>query len=506
MFNLKKAMVAGATFVLAAGIIAPFGASSVADAETATGFEYVKSVAADTISLVKGNYTITTKIGSKEIKDVYETVDSIDISYLAGKAADITVAKEGGEKTDTFKVAAQAKKVKAKFDPKTYSASLEVDGQAVTEEDVKARIGSKENIDISNLEKYTVKGATLYLSKAEDSIDKKGETTYTPASKEAKVKIPTKKNGPKVTIDPKKFTFKLAKGCEYWATAGDKIVSEAAAAAKTVSMADVNKLLATKSGSVAKKDGENKYREVSEDITFKFYKSATDKAMKSKATVVEVPAQAEVNGDELISCETTFNSKKTEATGIEVKNTTNSAIEFMVVAKDTDLSKIDLAAKTTKWTTLKKNGNTKKISAKKLTAGDFLIVRVAGQKANAKQNIEFALASQISTSGAVIALPAKVTNDLGATIAAPTTADGASKAAITVSSKTSGATYKYEVGTKEVKTFEIGKAAPGSALTDPAEGKGNVAAKKGDWITVYEEVAGKVVKFKSLKVEASHLK
>ena len=52
MFNLKKAMVAGATFVLAAGIIAPFGASSVADAETATGFEYVKSVAADTISLV----------------------------------------------------------------------------------------------------------------------------------------------------------------------------------------------------------------------------------------------------------------------------------------------------------------------------------------------------------------------------------------------------------------------------------------------------------------------
>lgn len=505
MFNLKKAMVAGATFVLAAGIIAPFGVSSVADAATDIGFEYVESVASDTISLVEGDYTITTKIGSKEIKDVYEGVGSIDISYLAGKAADITIAKKGKEKTDTFKVAAQAKKVKAKFDPKTYSASLEVDGQAVTE-GVQARIGSKENIDISNLEKYTVKGATLYLSKAEDSIDKTGETTYTPVSKEAKVKIPAKKNGPKVTIDPKKFTFKLAKGCEYWATAGDETVSEAAAAAKTVSMADVNKLLANKSGSVAKTDGNNKYCEVSKDITFKFYKSATDKAMKSKATVVEVPAQAEVNGDELISCEVTFNSKKTEATGIAVKNTTNSAIEFMVVAKDTDLSKIDLAAKTTKWTTLKKNGNTKKISAKKLTAGDFLIVRVAGQKANAKQNIEFALASQISTSGAVIALPAKVTNDLGATIAAPTTADGASKAAITVSSKTSGATYKYEVGTKEVKTFEIGKAAPGSALTDPAEGKGNVAAKKGDWITVYEEVAGKVVKFKSLKVEASHLK
>lgn len=503
MFNLKKAMVAGATFVLAAGIIAPFGASSVADAETATGFEYVNGVADDTISLVKGNYTITTKIGSKEIKDVYEKVDSIDISYLAGKAADITVAKEGEEKTDTFKVAAQAKKVKAKFDPKTYSASLEVDGQAVTE-GVQARIGNKELEDISNLEKYTVKGATLYLSKAEDSIDEKGETTYTPVSKEAKVKIPAKKNGPKVTIDPKKFTFKLAKGCEYWATAGDVTVSEAAAAAKTVSMADVNKLLADKSGSVAEADGKIKYREVSEDITFKFYKSATDKAMKSKATVVEVPAQAEVNGDELISCEVTFNSKKTEATGIAVKNTTNSAIEFMVVAKDTDLSKIDLAAKTTKWTTLKKNGNTKKISVKKLTAGDFLIVRVAGQKANAKQDIKFALASQISTSGAVIALPEKVKSDLAASLGQPTEAvSSASKAAITVTDATEGATYKYEKSTKEVKAYEIGKAAPGTVITDK---KADVDAKKGDWITVYAEVDGKVVAFKSLKVEASHLK
>lgn len=505
MFNLKKAMVAGATFVLAAGIIAPFGASSVADAAI-TGYNFVNGVYADTIELDgEGTYTLTAKIGSKEIEDVYEKVDSIDISYLAGKAADITIAKKGSDKTDTFKVAAQAKKVKAKFDPEHYSASLEVDGQTIKTEDVLSRIGSKE-VDITDLEEYTVKGATLYLSKAEGGIIKEGDTTYTPASKEAKVKIPAKKNGPKVTIDPKKFTFKLAKGCEYWATVGDVTVSESAASAKTVSMADVNKLLAEKSSSVAKADGAIKYREVSEDITFKFYKSANAKAMQSKATVVPVPAQAEVDGDELISCEVTFNSKKTEATGIAVKNTTNSAIEFMVVAKDTDLSKIDLAAKTTKWTTLKKNGNTKKISAKKLNAGDFLIVRVAGQKANAKQDIKFALASQISTSGAVIALPAKVTNDLGATISAPTTADGASKAAITVSNKTSGATYKYEVGTKEVKVFEIGKAAPGSELADVSDGKGNVAAKKGDWITVYEEVGGKVVKFKSLKVEESHLK
>ena len=506
MFNLKKAMVAGASLVLAAGIIAPFGVSSVADAAT---HELVNTVEDDTIKLkAEGTYTLKVKIGTstKEIEDVYEKTSSIDISYLAGKAAEIKIEKANDTKTDTIKVDAQAKKVKATFDPQNYSATLTVDGNAVAHADVYARIGSKP-VNETKLESYTVKGATLYLSTKEKALDGDNTESYTPASKEAKVKIPAKKNGPKVTVDPKKFTFKLAKGCEYWATANGKTVSEAAAAAKTVSLSEVVTKLDEKSAQVAQTgDTSKNYRLVTKDISFKFYKSSTTKAMQSKATVVEVPAQATADGDKLVSYEPTFNSKKTEATGIVVKNTTGSAVEFMVVPTGTDLTKIDLAAKTTKWITLKKKDDTKKIAAKNLKAGDFLIVREAGQKENKKNNIDFALASQISTSGAVIALPAKVTNDLGVTMVAPTTADSASKTAITVSTKTEGATYKYEVGTKEVKAFEIGKAAPGSALADPAGGKGNVAAKKGDWITVYEEVGGKVVKFKSLKVEISHLK
>lgn len=511
MFNLKKAMVAGATFVLAAGIIAPFG---VADA--ATDCTYVNSVENNTIDVDDGgSYTVTTKIGSKESKEVYENADEIDLSYLNGKEADITIAK--GEEKWTFKVAAQAKKVKAKFDPKTYTATLEVDGAKVDANKTNARIGNQTvKLDTLDLEAYTVKGATMYLSKEENPIDAASETVYTPASKEAKVKIPAKKNGPKVVIDPKKFTFKLAKGCEYEAQVGNRIVSDTAASAKVVSMKDVATLLNTEGKGEGNKvditdtakegDVVIAYGQVGKDITFKFYKSATDRTMKSKATVVEVPAQAEVDSKELMSCEATFNSKHTEATGILVKNTTQGAIEFMVAKKGTKIEEIDLTAKTTKWTTLAKNGSSKKIAAKKLSEGDFLIVRVAGQKENAKKNIKFALASEIATCGGVIVLPEKVKTDLGASIGMPgqevQASPNASQTAITV--PTSGYTkFTYEIGDKEVKVYEIGKAAPGATIANGDK----VNAQAGKWITIYAENANKeVVAFKSMKIEKSHLK
>lgn len=508
MLNMKKVMVAGATLALAAGVAVPFGAANVASAAEGD-YNFVTGVFGDCIYLGEnaGNYTVETVIGKKKVTDVYENVTSIDISYIAGKEAKVTVTNNATEKKDEITVAAQPKKVKATFDPENYSASLEVDGKAVDSDDIFARVGNNCGVDIDDLEQFTVKGATLYLSKFETE-SKKAIESYVPASKEAKVKIPAKKNGPKVTVDPKKFNFKLAKGCEYEATVDEKVITAAAASTTTVSMKDINKALGV--ASVAK-DETTKYSEVSKAITFKFYKSATNKAMQSKATVLVVPAQNELSGDELATWEVAYNKNKTAVTGITVKNTstaTNPAIEFMVVAKDTKLSDIDLADKTTKWTTIKKKDQTKKIAVKKLKEGDMLIVRAAGQKANAKKDIAFSLASQMTTCGAVLAVPDAVKNDLAVTLSKPATAGTtASNAAINVSDTTYGAdNYCYEVGSKVVKVYEIGKAAPSGAtkIADVSNAT-DVAAKKGDWITVYAEKDGAVVAFKSIKVTADVL-
>lgn len=509
MLNMKKVMVAGATLALAAGVAVPFGAANVASAAEGD-YNFVTGVFGDCVYLGEdeGSYTVETVIGKKKVTDVYEDVTSIDITYIAGKEATVTVTDNATEKKDEIKVAAQPKEVKATFNPKNYSASLEVDGKAVESEDIFARVGNNYGVDINDLEQFTVKGATLYLSKLETSSEKATES-YVPASKEAKVKIPAKKNGPKVTVDPKKFNFKLAKGCEYEATVEGKVITAAAASTTTVSMKDINKALGD--ASVATKDATTKYSEVSKAITFKFYKSATVKAVQSKATVLVVPAQNELSGDELATWEVAYNKNKTAVTGITVKNTntaTNPAIEFMVVAKDTKLSDIDLAAKTTKWTTIKKKDQTKKIAVKKLNEGDMLIVRAAGQKANAKKDIAFSLASQMTTCGAVLAVPDAVKNDLAVTLSKPVTAGTtASNAAINVSNTTYTVdNYYYEVGSKVVKVYEIGKAAPsGATKIADLQKATDVAAKKGDWITVYAEKDGAVVAFKSIKVTADVL-
>lgn len=516
MFNLKKAMVAGASLVLAAGIIVP---ANFASAAAPTN---IKSVTDGVVKLSKDATDVTVKIGKgKEVVDELNS-DEFDISFLNGKAATVSFSYADVTDKEVLTVNAQEKKVKAAFAPKDYKINVKVNEAAVEDAKVEYKIGTGDYTSLenkNNFKKYTLKGATVYVRvAATDNSEKstKALTEYSPASKEVKVKIPVKKAGPKVVVDVDKLTVKIPAKCEYYVDSSiedqkSDTVSAAATTAKTLNVSELVKTTQNPS------DAEKKISrtDLSKAVKLYVYKSATDKVLISKPTIIDIPAQYAIKGEidqtaadkkNIASWEYVVDRSGTKCTGIKVTNATSSAIQVAVIAKDTDLYTLDLTKKTSvKWTKIA--GNKSKTLAAKGVKDKVVIVRVAGVKANARKKTPMSLASQITTMSSVVVIPDPVKKDLGVSLAPATEAGkSVSQTAITVSDATADAEYYYEIKDAVIKSYKLYTAQPSGATKIDAKKADNVQVAKGKVVIVYGVKDGAVFSFKCTKAEDSMLK
>lgn len=515
MFNLKRKLAVAMSGVLTLAMLAPAVAvpnvAKAADADKPTQIEnvtFAKGATAIKFSS-PGTYYLDTMKG-ETVKDttVYKKVKSIDLSFLNGKAADLVLYQgDRDNKQIKIEVEAQNKKVKASYNAGEKKLEVKDNGTAV-ESGYEVKIGADYIDDIKEIDfsKYYKKGATGYVwIPGNGSIDSEGASTaaitLTPASKEAKFKIPAQKKGPSVKIDVETVSFKVGKGCE-WSlyNGGDNPVVTGTAVdnkATTVNLVEV----VSGTGIDLTTDSP----------TLEVIKSATAKAPESKATVVKVPTMAaatavKTTSDGGIEMEATYKKGDSEQSGIQIKN--YSTTDTYQVALVADTSKISLTpenkADKIKWTKIAP-GKTAKFAAAKCK-DKYLIARIAGSKATKKAPM--ALPSQIYTGNIKITIADKIANDLTLEVSkGDATGDTGSGAAVKATAK-DGGTLIAVVSDKEVKTVSLklkqSEITNGKSLTSGTATKIAVADKK--FIVVYEfDGNGKCTHFACKKVTSDML-
>lgn len=514
MFNLKRKLAVAMSGVLTLAMLAPAVAvpnvAKAADADKPTQLQNVTfSGDATTIKFSSaGTYYLDTMKGEM-VKDttVYKKVKSIDLSFLNGKAADLVLYQDDRDnKQIKIEVEAQNKKVKASYNAGEKKLEVKNNGTAV-ESGYEVKIGADYIDDITDIDfsKYYKKGATGYVWIPGNGVIESDDTSYaaitlTPASKEAKFKIPAQKKGPSVKIDVETVSFKVGKGCEWGLYNGEALVATGTAIdnkATTVNLVDEASKASINLANVS--------------LTLEVIKSATAKAPESKATVVKVPTMAGVDAvkttsDGGIEMEATYKKGDSEQSGIQIKN--YSTTDTYQVALVADTSKISLTpenkADKIKWTKVAP-GKTAKFAAAKCK-DKYLIARVAGSKATKKAPM--ALPSQIKVGDTKITIAEKIANDLTLEVSkGDATGDTGSGAAVKATAK-DGGTLIAVVSDKEVKTVSLklkqSEITNGKSLTSGTATKIAVADKK--FIVVYEfDGNGKCTHFACKKVTSDML-
>lgn len=516
MFNLKRKLAVAMSGVLTLAMLAPAVAvpnvAKAAEEATAKQIAGVKFAAnAAEISFgEKGTYYLDTVKGDK-VKDttVYKKVKEIDLSFLNGKAADLVLYQNDRDaERIEIEVEAQNKKVKASYN--AGEQKLEVkDNGTVMGNGYNVRIGADEyfgddevkDIDFS---KYYKKGATGYVwipgnGKFDSNPASSPAVTITPASKEAKFKIPAQKKGPSVKIDVETVSFKVGKGCEWGLYDGETFVASGTAIDNKATT--VNLVEAASQGGV---------KLTEKSLTLEVIKSATAKAPESKATVVKVPTMAGIDAVDTttesgIEMEATYKKADSEQSGIQITNHSKDVTYQIALVADT--SKISLTpenkADKIKWTKIAP-GKAKKFAAAKCK-DKYLIARVAGSKATKKAAM--VLPSEIKANENKITIADKIANDVTLEVSKDdkVTGETGSGAAVKATAK-DGGTLIAVVADKEVKAVSLKlkeSDVKGTSLTSGEATKMAVAANK--FIVVYEFKGGECTHFACKKVTSDML-
>lgn len=273
MYSLKKKMIAVLSAILTLAMLAPAVAASDAAkaADTDLGFTakveaesgsarnsnvFIEGVEKVYVDTVQKNGKISTEIyKAGEDEDTGKSTDEvfIDLSYLNGKETELQIYADEDKAKLTVKVEKQEKNVKAKFDAEKNAIKVTVGG-AEKANGYGVVIGRDYcgNVDIGEddywkdtYEKYMVKGASGYVyvpaqlkveAGADESyrygkqfcenINRTKIISITPASRQAKFRIPARKNGPKIAFDLDKLSFTAPKDCTYniiQAAGGDEL-------------------------------------------------------------------------------------------------------------------------------------------------------------------------------------------------------------------------------------------------------------------------------------------
>lgn len=476
----------------------------------------------------------------------------IDISGL-NYSKDVTFkvyqedALSDGEVKDTeiekVVVKAQPKKVTAKFDPK--DGTIKVTGSKdLAAEDWEFRT-TYNNVwtsgDAFNVEDYTTYGATLIVREAA-AADLTAPTDTTKnhlASKEVKVKIPKKANGPKATIDPIKITVKIPAKAT-WRIVGSKRTDSskgnradiwsadnsankdgwitADSKAVTLSASDINKKIDSKTTTSAQSTA-GKLDILKEGVTIEVKMAGTDKKLESKIGSITIPAQgtaptkaaASANND--FTWEPVINTKTNRVTGLKFKNN-NSSQSLQICVEEA--SKVDVSTPANpaivadydptnvKFITVP-SGKEKVIPVATAKDGNYLFVRFIGVKENAKKNIAASLSSALAFDK--IEYPDDITKSLNITLAK---GGQTGETSITAPAAGSGNKIYYKVEDKEPNFIPLQSTKTSLGLSTELTASGTKTVSgltAGKYLIAYEcDSKDNVIKYGVTKIEESHIK
>lgn len=401
----------------------------------------------------------------------------------------------------------------AKWEYKTLYSNTWVNGNTLTKE---------------KLDEYAVYGATLCIRQCSTS----GSTTTFPttgniASKEVKLKIPKKANGPKAVVDPVKITVTIPAKCQ-WRIVGAKLTTPAVDT--TTKRADIwtagwikndtkktytVKELNNKIPSGAKVGSDN--ASILLGATIELQTEATAKKQESKISYVTLPKQdpAPVS-DTDYTLEPVINTTKNIITGLKITNQTDKAMQVLV----TEVSNVEptaTPAPTVKDTfdltdakfTAVGAKQTKVLPVKTAANGNYLIIRYTGKKANAKLKTEMELSSK--TSVEKIDYPVAATKDLSITLSATTLTTDADKGKtlITVTgNEPTGTKLYYKLESSAPKFVALNATVTTLSLNDEVPTDKKITASAGKYIVVYEckSDTGIVVKYNYKEIKDDDIK
>ncbi len=584
MMNVRKLAKYALTTGLAFGLMAGAGTLTAKAAKPTVDYNYetqtleVKPGSSDTSPYFYVATTINGKTTTERIEYVLNSsgavettkATKVDVSGLNyTKDIDFEVfsktdSADGTKPADTtlvekITVKAQPKKITAKLDPSKATITVTADsalgnGELNTNGTVKTPADWEFRTTYSNewvngalfsqqmLDQCSVYGTTLVIRQT--AVDKTKTTTATVerlASKEVKLKIAKKANGPKATVDPINLTVNIPKGCE-WRIVGDDELTSGSGRKDIWTKADANDLTGWQKNDTAKKytikelnakvtanakinhkhDGATNAAQTDASVlhgaTIELRTVATEKKLGSKISYVHLPDQtsAPVSGTDFV-LSPVINTKTNAVTGLQIENKSQKAMQIAVF----EASKIETAATgtapnitpavlkkdaTTDFTGVKFTavaaGKKKVVPVKTAADGSYLVVRYQGTKAT--KDKAMVLSSDLAAD--LIAYPKAATKDLTVTLeAGANTGETNAK----VNAIGSGNKVYYKIEDKEPKFVPLQSTKTSLSLsTELTISSAKITgAQESKYVVAYEcDADGNVVKYGYTKVEASHIK
>lgn len=587
MMNVRKLAKYALTTGLAFGLMAGAGTMTAKAAKPTVDYNYetqtleVKPGSGDSSPYFYVATTINGKTTTERIEYVLNSSGAVetskatkvdvsglsyakDIDFEVYSKTDSTDGKKPADTTlvDKITVKAQPKKITAKLDPSKAKITVTADselknGELNSDGTVKTPADWEFRTTYSNewvngalftqqmLDQCSVYGTTLVIRQT--AVDKTTTTTATVerlASKEVKLKVAKKANGPKATVDPVNLTVNIPKNCE-WRIVGDDELSSGSGRKDIWTKADANDLTGWQKNENTKKytikelnakitsgatinhkhDGATSPASIDASVlhgaTIELRTVATEKKLGSKISYVHLPDQtsAPVSGTDFV-VSPVINTTKNTVTGLKIENKSQKAMQVAVF----EASKVETPATgtapnitpavlktdaTTDFTGVKftavKAGRSKVIPVATAGDGKYLVVRYTGTKAT--KDKAMVLSSDLAAD--LIAHPKAATKDLTVTLEQGD-ATGETKAKVGAAAG-SGNTILYKIEDKEPKFVPLQSTKATLSLVDSntltTSATKITGAQKDKFVVAYEcDKDGNVVKYGFTKVEESHIK
>lgn len=588
MMNVRKLAKYALTTGLAFGLMAGAGTMTAKAAKPTVDYNYetqtleVKPGSGDSSPYFYVATTINGKTTTERIEYVLNSsgavetskATKVDVSGLSyTKDIDFEVysktdSADGTKPTDTtlvdkITVKAQPKKITAKLDPSKATITVTAESALSNGElntdgiSVKTPADWEFRTTYSNewvngalftqqmLDQCSVYGTTLVIRQT--AVDKTTTTTATVerlASKEVKLKVAKKANGPKATVDPVNLTVNIPKGCE-WRIVGDDELSSGSGRKDIWTKADANDLTGWQKNDNAKKytikelnakitsgakinhkhDGATSPASIDASVlhgaTIELRTVATEKKLGSKISYVHLPDQtsAPVSGTDFV-LSPVINKKTNKVTGLQIENKSQKPMQIAVF----EASKVETPATgtapnitpavlktdaTTDFTGVKFTavaaGKKKVVPVKTAVDGSYLVVRYTGTKAT--KDKAMVLSSDLAAD--LIAYPKAAEKNITVTLEQGD-ATGETKAKVGAAAG-SGNTILYKIEDKEPNFVPLQSTKTTLSLVDSntltTSATKITGAQKDKFVVAYEcDKDGNVVKWGATKVEESHIK
>ncbi len=400
------------------------------------------------------------------------------------------------------------------------------------------------NLTAEKIDEFATYGATLCIRQCSTDNGTRTSsialpTSGTISSKEVKLKIPKKANGPKATVDPVKLTVSIPAKCEWRIVGDDKLTAGAVANAKetmwTATTSNVDGWIKNETKKVftfsdlAKNIGSSmtishkisetetltgKKPSVIYGATIELRTSATDKKQASKTSYVYLPAQAEAPEEETnFTWEPVINERTNTVTGLKFVNKTQKSMQVLVAERsnadeetNSTSGKKYLVVKDSfdltkeKFTTVGAN-QTKVFPVSKAAEGKILIVRYTGKKANAKQKTAMELSSKTVVSE--IIYPKAATKSLSVTLGADASNVGSTKITCAKTGTNNADELYYKVEDSEPTKVKLKSTVDTLGIKNQklTSGTTSVPVSEGQYVVVYQcDKDGLVIYYGCVKV------